>query len=284
MSLDSLIGKLRVRSIDPYEVLCKYMIYQQDNSTISTKMLKLHMTTAKNLLEYNDIDISPRKFRLKVKIHIPITISKEAQEELDKITFDPYTLKAPGPSDLNGWKKQYLVSESGFINLSQPIIDLYRPSITETDLGGIQVIDIKPKNQKNNGKVLVYTHGGAHTFGSAKSTLGCPILAANATGLRVISIDYTVAPFSKWNQTTDEVLSVIQALKNRYDYSLDDMAMFGDSAGGGLAAASVLMMRDSELGMPAAVVLWSPWLDLTGSGDTYSTLKNADPIFHMIYS
>ena len=145
MSLDSLIGKLRVRSIDPYEVLCKYMIYQQDNSTISTKMLKLHMTTAKNLLEYNDIDISPRKFRLKVKIHIPITISKEAEEELDKITFDPYTLKAPGPSDLNGWKKQYLVSESGFINLSQPIIDLYRPSITETDLG-IQVIDIKPKN------------------------------------------------------------------------------------------------------------------------------------------
>ena len=103
-------------------------------------------------------------------------------------------------------------------------------------------------------------------------------LPANATGLRVISVNYTVAPFSKWNQTTDEVISVIQALIDQQGYSLeDDIAMFGDSAGGGLVAGSVLKMRDKGLGMPAAVVLWSPWLDLTGNGDTYFTLKNADP-------
>jgi monoterpene epsilon-lactone hydrolase len=53
--------------------------------------------------------------------------------------------------------------------------------------------------------------------------------------------------------------------------------MFGDSAGGGLIAASFLKMRDKGLGTPAAVVLWSPWLDLTGIGDTYFTLKDADP-------
>jgi monoterpene epsilon-lactone hydrolase len=52
--------------------------------------------------------------------------------------------------------------------------------------------------------------------------------------------------------------------------------MFGESAGGGLVAGSVLKMRDKGLGMPAAVVLWSPWLDLTGSGDTYFTLENED--------
>ena len=96
--------------------------------------------------------------------------------------------------------------------------------------------------------------------------------------LEVISINYTVAPFSKWNKTTDEVVSVIQALKEEQGYSLGDyVAMFGDSAGGGLVAASVLKMRDKGLGMPAAVVLWSPWLDLTGNGDTYFTLKDADP-------
>jgi epsilon-lactone hydrolase len=126
--------------------------------------------------------------------------------------------------------------------------------------------------------VLVYAHGGAYTFGSANSTLGSPVLAANRTGLRVISINYTVAPFSKWNQTTDEMVSVIQALKEDQGYSLeDDIAMFGDSAGGGLVASSILKMQDKGLGMPAAVVLWSPWLDLTGNGDTYFTLKNADP-------
>lgn len=208
---------------------------------------------------------------------IPTTISKEAREELRKITFDPSVLKVPDPSDLNGWKKQYHDSESIFVELSQPIIDSYQPNITETKLGGLQILDIKPKNWKDNGKVLVYTHGGGYTFGSANSTLGSAVLAANATGLRVISVNYTVAPFSKWNQTTDEVVSVIQTLEHQQGYSLDDIAMFGDSAGGGLVAGSILKMRDKGLGMPAVVVLWSPWLDLTGNGDTYLTLKDADP-------
>ena len=212
------------------------------------------------------------------RVHIPTTISKEAQEELGKISVDPSRWKAPDPSDLKGWEKQYRQTESEFINESQQIIDLYRPNITGTDLGGLEVIDIKPKNWEDNGKVLVYTHGGDYTLGSANSTVGGAILAANATGLRVVSINYTVAPFSKWNQTTDEVLSVIQALKDHYGYSLDDIAMFGDSAGGGLAAATILKMRDLGVGMPAAVILWSPWLDLTASGDTSYTLKNADPI------
>lgn len=47
--------------------------------------------------------------------------------------------------------------------------------------------------------------------------------------------------------------------------------MYGDSAGGGLVAGSVLKMRDQGLGMPAALVLWSPWTDVTGVGDTYFT-------------
>jgi monoterpene epsilon-lactone hydrolase len=72
------------------------------------------------------------------------------------------------------------------------------------------------------------------------------------------------------------VVSVIQALKDQ-GYSLDDIAMYGDSAGGGLVAGSVLKMRDEGIGMPAALVLWSPWTDVTGIGDTYFTLRNADP-------
>lgn len=208
--------------------------------------------------------------------YIPTTISKEAQEELQKITFDPSLMRSPDPNDLDGWKMQYDSFESISEELSQPIVDLYQPNITNVTLGGLYVLDIRPKNWNDNGKVLVYTHGGAYTFGSTNSTLGAPSLVANETGLRVISVNYTVAPFSKWNQTTNEVISVIQALMEQ-GYSLeDDIAMFGESAGGGLVAGSVLKMRDRGLGMPSSVVLWSPWLDLTGRGDTYITLKNED--------
>jgi acetyl esterase/lipase len=212
------------------------------------------------------------------QIYIPTTISKEAQEELRKIPSNPFDFKSPGPDDLIGWKKLYQEMESMDFFCSQSIKDLYQPNITETKLGGVKVLDIKPKNWHDNGKVLVYTHGGAYTLLSANSSLSSSILAADATSLRVISIDYTVAPFSKWNQTTDQVISVIQALKDHQGYSLDDIAIYGDSAGGGLAAGSVLKMRDGGMGMPAAVVLWSPWTDVTQNGDTYFTLKDADPL------
>ena len=82
------------------------------------------------------------------------------------------------------------------------------------------------------------------------------------------------------DQTTDKIVSVIQALKDQ-GYSLDDIAMFGDSAGGGLAAGAILKMRDEGLGMPAALVLWSPWTDVTGTGDTYFTLRNDDPFLNV---
>jgi epsilon-lactone hydrolase len=154
---------------------------------------------------------------------------------------------------------------------------LYQPNLTYKKIGGVNVVDIKPKNWVDNGKVLMYTHGGGYTQLSANSTLGSAVLVANTTGLRIISIDYTTAPFSKWKHTIDQVVSVLHTLKNKLGYSLNNMAIFGDSAGGGLALASVLKMRDSGIGMPAAVIALSPWTDLTLNGDTYFTLKNSDP-------
>jgi len=60
------------------------------------------------------------------------------------------------------------------------------------------------------------------------------------------------------------------------------MAIIGDSAGGNLATRTVLTLRDSGLGMPAAVVLWAPWSDLTDEGDTAITLKDAEPILSYV--
>jgi acetyl esterase/lipase len=53
--------------------------------------------------------------------------------------------------------------------------------------------------------------------------------------------------------------------------------MYGDSAGGGLAAAATLKLRDAGGVMPGALVLWAPWSDVTETGDTYHTLRGDDP-------
>jgi acetyl esterase/lipase len=137
------------------------------------------------------------------------------------------------------------------------------------------VVEICPPGWTDDGKTLVYIHGGGYVTGGPGFSLGGWV--ATETGLRIISVGYTLAPESKWDRTTDQVIAVFQALQ-REGYALRNTAVFGDSAGGGLAAGSVLKMRDKGLGMPSAVVLWSPWADITQTGDTYVTLKKADPI------
>jgi acetyl esterase/lipase len=211
-------------------------------------------------------------------VHIPSTVSEEAAAIL-KVLPDP-ALKpaAPAHDDIEAWTAVQGEMEVSGIKRSKPLVDKLKPIVTEMELGGVPVLDIKPRNWKDNGKVMLYTHGGAYTLFSARSTLGGAALMADTTGLRVISIDYTLAPHARWQKITDQVVSVFKALREQ-GYAMKDMAIYGDSAGGSLAAGSVLKMRDKGMGMPAAVVLWSPWSDITDTGDSYVTLKRADPSF-----
>ncbi len=211
-------------------------------------------------------------------VHIPDTISKQAREFL--MTFkDPANRpENPRPNDLEGWKKAKEAFLANVMPLVEPALKRYEPSVVERKLGGVSVIDVKPKGWKDNGKVLVYVHGGAYTFQTARSTLPRAILGADTTGLRVISVDYTTAPAGKWPQPVDEVIAVLQALQ-KDGYPLKNIAAYGDSAGGGLVPGAILKMRDRGEGMPAAVVLWSPWADITDSGDTAVTLKHAEPVY-----
>ncbi len=211
-------------------------------------------------------------------VNVPDTVSPEAQAYL-RLLPDPHLQPAaPGPAEIEQWKALQLALEARNLDRQKDIVGRLGPDVTKQDLGGVPVLDIKPRNWRNNGKVMVYTHGGAYTLQSAASTLGSSALMADATGLRVISIDYTLAPRAKWQEVTDQVLTVFTELGNQ-GYAMKDIAFYGDSAGGGLAAGSVLKMRDHGMGMPAAVVLWSPWSDITETGDTYVTLKHAEPSY-----
>jgi monoterpene epsilon-lactone hydrolase len=204
------------------------------------------------------------------------TISEEAQKTAETLVLDEEN-RAPKPDDFEGWEKYWSTTADGEEAAGLEILEKLGATAKKLNMAGVPVLDIKPKNWKDNGKVLIYTHGGAYTLFSASTTLSSCVPVADLTGLRIISVDYTVAPRAKWQATTSQVVSVIKALKKE-GYGLKDIAIFGDSAGGGLAAGSVLKARDEGVGLVAAVVLWSPWSDITESGDTYSTLKKADPV------
>ena len=69
--------KINERLLDPYDVLSSYISYLQTSNNISALTLKQRLITAKNFLEYFDVDISPRKFKLKVKF--PKVVRKDIQ-------------------------------------------------------------------------------------------------------------------------------------------------------------------------------------------------------------
>ena len=209
-------------------------------------------------------------------VSIPDTISPEAQAFLRTVP-DPHLIPPfPDPADIAGWQKLQAWAENDGKTKSEPLLKRYAHTATAAQLGGVPVLDVRPKDWKENRKVLVYTHGGAHVIYSAVSTLGRAVIAACETGLRIISVDYTLAPLAKYNQMSDQVVAAIQELLKQ-GQRLEDTAIYGDSSGGGLAAAVVMKMRDRGLGMPRAAVLVSPWLDVTPSGDTETTLHDADP-------
>jgi epsilon-lactone hydrolase len=212
-------------------------------------------------------------------VYVPPTVSPEWQQRLAKLSDPAPNPQTPPANDIAAWKKIHDDFETMLNPEVEKMVKTYGATVTSRTVGTVPVVDIKPGGWTQSDKLLVYTHGGAYTLFSARSSLGSALVAASATGLRVISIDYTVAPNAKWDVITDQVISVFKALQKDEGFKLKNIAIYGDSAGGGLAAGAVLKMRDLGLGMPAVVILWSPWSDITDVGDTYHTLRLADPAY-----
>ncbi len=209
--------------------------------------------------------------------HVPDTISPE---------WGPY-LKArgggrsgtlPGPDDVAAWQQAQDALAGPREAMVDDIAEKFQVTYREEVLGGVPVLVVTPGTLASQDKIVVYTHGGAYTLNSSKSTFGSAAYFAYGTGLKVISIDYTLAPHARWREILDEVVAVFAALVDE-GYSMDEIALYGDSAGGSLAAGATLKMRDDGMGMPAALVLWSPWSDITETGDTYVTLRDAEPFY-----
>lgn len=149
-------------------------------------------------------------------------------------------------------------------------------SIAPVDLGGLKA-EWSVVDEAADGPVLLYFHGGGYTLGSPLSHRPMTARLALAGGLRVLSVDYALAPEAPFPAAVRDGV-------NAYRWLLDEghapgkIAVAGDSAGGGLAMATLVAARDEGLPMPAAAVLISPWTDLTCSSPTYESCAALDPV------
>ena len=159
--------------------------------------------------------------------------------------------------------------------LAAPVLTRLGTRTVELELGGVRVVEYVPRTQRHAGHRVIYTHGGGYTSGSATANAVGPAVIADLLEMSVLSIDYTLAPRGRYDTVTDEVVAVFDALAAA-GTPTERTVLFGDSAGGGLAVASTLKLRDLNKPMPAALALWSPFVDLRCEGDTVRTLRDTD--------
>lgn len=150
---------------------------------------------------------------------------------------------------------------------------LLAPELEDWSAGGTPVLTVRPTTIQVGLAPLVYVHGGGFVGGSARANLLTAALAAHTSGRFVHSIDYTLAPRADWRAIQAEVLAAWPAILERSEQA---PGLIGDSAGGCIAAAATLALRDQSLTQPGALVLFSPVVDLAGGGDTNRTLAPYD--------
>jgi acetyl esterase/lipase len=126
-------------------------------------------------------------------------------------------------------------------------------------------------------QVLLYLHGGGYVIGSINSHRGLASQIASAARLRALIIDYRLAPENKFPAAVEDAVASYRWLLSQ-GYKPEKIAIAGDSAGGGLTAATLVSLRDSGDPLPAAALLLSPWTDLEVIGESCNAVGWRDPL------
>jgi acetyl esterase/lipase len=147
-------------------------------------------------------------------------------------------------------------------------------------IGSREALWLAPARSQSQGAVL-YLHGGAYVLGSPMTHKNVASRMARQTGLPVLVPDYPLAPASRCPAALTDARA---AWAHLLDCGLppERIVIAGDSAGGGLAIALAQSLA-GEVEQPAAVVVFSPWVDLSLTGETIRSLASADPVLSADY-
>ena len=128
---------------------------------------------------------------------------------------------------------------------------------------------IIPKNALEN-KLIFYVHGGGYVSGSCNDHRSLVSKIALNSGITTLLYEYGLAPENPFPTALDDSLNIYNAVLEK-GYQPKDIVVMGESAGGGLCLALLLLLRDKSIQLPSAAVAISPWTDLSCSSETYLT-------------
>ena len=147
--------------------------------------------------------------------------------------------------------------------------------VTETEENAKNGALIVPRDELRGG-IILYLHGGGYVCGTLEYAKGFASILAAECGMRVYAADYRLAPENPYPAAIDDAEDAYTFLLES-GYPNEKIIIAGESAGAGLAYALCLRLKDKGIKLPAGIIAISPWCDLTLSGESYDTNKDADP-------
>ncbi|TCK27528.1 alpha/beta hydrolase [Pseudonocardia endophytica] len=146
----------------------------------------------------------------------------------------------------------------------------------EDTVGGVPGIWTLPVGADTS-KVLLYLHGGGFAVGSASSHRKLAGHVAKALGVTAFVLDYRRAPENPHPAQVEDGVAAFTGL-TEHGIAPESITTIGDSAGGNLAVAVALSLREQGLPLPGRIIAFSPWLDMENTGETLVTNAATDAL------
>jgi epsilon-lactone hydrolase len=147
---------------------------------------------------------------------------------------------------------------------------------TPVEAAGVKGEWIVPPGAADD-RVILYLHGGGYVMGSVNTHRAMVARIARAAQSKALAIDYRLAPEDPFPAAVEDATAVYKWLLAQ-GYKPGKIVISGDSAGGGLALATILAIRDQGVALPAATATISPWTDMEATGNSVTTKAARDPM------
>jgi epsilon-lactone hydrolase len=211
-------------------------------------------------------------------IPVPTSVSEQAQLFLGMDMFGSGRNRV-APTDTAGWRDLITETDELLVAVMAEQDDHLRCTVDSRSVEGVPVFVLTPDAIDQTGRaqaIYLDIHGGSLIMGGGKA---CEVMGrrmAAQVQMQTWSVDYRMPPDHPYPAALDDVLTVYQALLDIR--SPEQIVVGGASAGGNLAAALMLRARDEGLPLPGALVLLTPEVDLTESGDSFQVNLGIDNV------
>jgi len=222
------------------------------------------------LAEPSPVRIVPERI-----LPVPSTVSVALQ----KLLAQPLnsSLLGPQPTTKEEWAvKQRLGEDAAAVEQRAKFREMMGVSLKRDVIGGVPCFILTPKDipSRNRHRLLVHFHGGGYTIGDGEKGTYEGVLMAAFAHMKVISVDYRLAPAHPYPAAVDDAIAVWRKVTKQMPPR--NIGVAGSSAGGGLTLLLVQRAIRERLPVPGALAVGTPAADLSKTGDTYFTNAGVD--------